>query len=316
MFASLQRRLGRKATSDRKAPARVRYALLGTDNALRTFAKSYPDHVRVEFSRGTALAEIGTETGLFTAPKPVEVIESRRIILWEYIEGLCELRDFLVSRANLTKDEFPARLFFNIGKGLAAIHRGLLRLPGRGEFNPLEPVTCGNTSLDRHVASEMSRCPRANLHWDFSCGNIFIRENDDYRFVVIDPAPNLYISQGPGPNVRCPVYVDIGQFLFSLYCHPLFSRQIASTVNTYADRFMSGYSEFCGAAVDRAVAFASAASIAYRYQQFLDSRGPRVSLADRMDDRFRRRSREVLIAKAIAALDQPNDSAVSKLHNC
>ena len=315
MIRRLGSRLGWTASGVRKAPPPFRYGVLENISGERTFAKTYPAHAREEFLRGRVLFETGQRTGLFRAPQPLELFETRNIIMWEYLDDLVESRDYVLeqTRRSPSKQHECADLFFSSGRALAAIHEGLLEVPHTGEFSPIPEIHSGNDSLDQHVASELRKCPRRPLHWDFCCGNLFVTRDTSTNtttLVILDAMPNHYVLQKSGPNVVSPIYVDIAQMIFSLCCHPGFSRALGGAADGYVAQFLAGYSRQAGRHLDHATAFACAEEITRIYQGFRDGGATRFSLGLTLDRRFRMAAGRRLHQAALQSLqsDGPVDT--------
>jgi hypothetical protein len=307
MLSSIIRSLGLTASGARQAPRPFRYAVLEHTSGQRTFAKTYPAHTREEFQRGRIIADVGKLTGLFRAPEPLHMFEDRCVILWEYIEGLSEMRAYVLERTGHgPQGRKECRDFFlSSGRALAAIHDGLSPTSTHVEASPIPEVRSGSDILDRHAASELSKCPRRPLHWDYSCGNLFVgpQGSGTPGLVILDAMPNHYVLQKLGPNVVCPIYVDIAQMIFSVYCHPRFSRAIQSDRERYVSHFLSGYSAQSQVPLDYATAFACAAEISQMYEQFRRRRETgRFSVGAVLDRRF-----------MVAAGRRLNDLAVKSL---
>jgi hypothetical protein len=308
MLRSLIRRLSWTATGVRQAPRPFRYAVLEHISGRRTFAKTYPDHTRLEFLRGQAICEAAARTGLFQAPKPLELIESQNIIIWEYLPGLVEARDYILADGRRTPEGKRERseFLFTTGRGLAALHEGLMQIPCKGEFSPLPEVKTGNSALDRHVAAELSGCTRRPLHWDYCCGNVFVSKSGNGSvptLVILDAMPNHYVLQKSGPDVLCPIYVDIAQMIFSICCHPRFSRAIQGESDDYVAQFLAGYSKESGVALDLATAYACTAELTRVFQRFIDRGNTEgFSISSWRDRRFRAAAEQRLQDSAIKAL--------------
>src|SRR5688500_14908213 len=139
MLKSILKRFKRPGHGGRSAPRPFRYAILEHASGARTFVKTYPNHARLEFTRGQALHDAAVRSGSFVAPRPLELVESQHIIIWEHLEGLTELREFLVEdiRRFPDRSQSRARLFFEAGRALAILHQSLLPTASQEEFNPL-----------------------------------------------------------------------------------------------------------------------------------------------------------------------------------
>ena len=308
-FRSIARRIRRTSFGDRKAPRPFRYAVLEYPSGLggRMFVKTYSQGARIEFLRGQATFDTGKRSGLFLAPTPLELIESRGIIIWEYLEGLTELRQYIINhiREHPRSQEVRRRFFFGIGRVLAALHEGFPQIDSHGEFCPIRQVNTGNEKLDHHVAEELSKCPRRPLHWDFSCGNLFLMTQGGMTpptLVVLDTVPNHYILPLAATDIACPIYIDIAQMIFSLCCHPEFSPYIRREVDLYVDQFLMGYSSQAGFKPDRATAWACAAEVGRIYEDSRVRHDTASSLLGWVDSRFRMASVRQLAATAIRAL--------------
>jgi hypothetical protein len=304
LIGLLTRRTG---SGGRKAPRAFRYAVLEHASGRRTFVKTYPKHVKFEFLRGRAIRETAARTKIFRAPQPLELIESENIIIWEHLDSLSELREFLMEhvRRHPGLGMERTRLIFESGRALAALHDGLLEVGTHGESSPIGRVSTGDDELDRHIAGQLASCPRRPLHWDFCCGNLFVTQEKagtPAELVILDAMPNHYVLQKDGPDVLCPIYVDIGQMIFSLYCHPLFSRAISGETDIYANQFLDGYSKQAGIKMDRATAFGCAAEINRLYRTFREKRTGRLSFSERLDRQFWAKSSDRLMELARCGL--------------
>jgi hypothetical protein len=201
--------------------------------------------------------------------------------------------------------------FFTSGRVLAALHEGLAKVPTRGEFFPIKQVHTGHEKLDRHVAGVIAACPRRPLHWDYCCGNLFVMvEGDSPTLVVLDAMPNHYVLQEAGPDVVCPVYVDIAQMIFSIYCHPRFTRSILQSADGFVDRFLEGYAHESKQEVDRATALACAVELTSMCQTHQEKQSGDHA-ANLRDRQFREARTSLLKAAAVKALPEEEESAAS-----
>src|SRR5207244_2174594 len=130
MLKRIIRRFKLSSGGARTEPKPFRYAILEHISGRRTFVKTYPANVKTEFLRAKALHEVGESSGLFRAPQPLHLIEAENIIIWEHLEGLTELRDYLVADlgAHPGRAQQRQRLFSQAGRILSAIHEGFQRM--------------------------------------------------------------------------------------------------------------------------------------------------------------------------------------------
>lgn len=306
MLAGFIRLFGGNESKLRRAPQPFRYAVIENLSGHRIFVKSYPNNTKAEFLRGEALYDAARSTKLFIAPRPLSLIEDQKIILWEYLEGLIEVREYLTGHLRADPaDVGNRRLFFNkIGQVLAAVHEGLTGAISCEKWSPIIPRS-GEGVLDRYVEQQLLASPHRPLHWDYACGNLFVKGGGSAgaEIVVLDAMANHYVLQQRGPGVESPVYVDIGQFIFSIYGHPVFSEAISSEADIYVSAFLEGYRAGSGIELDRAVAFACAGEIARLYQVYRRKKSSNLaSRSERRDLEFRSRAERRLFNVAMENL--------------
>ena len=308
---SLLLRLRRRKMTARPAPPVTRYAVLMPPGRTRIFAKVYTQDAENEFERGRVLFEAAQRTNHFFAPRPLTLVRAHQLIVWEYQDDLVESRDYLVAslRSSMPKGE-RLRLFLSAGKALATIHSALGSLPNRGSYYPIRSVRAPSAELNRHVMNTLATTPLVSPHWDFACGNLFLRAHahNDPSLWVMDPMPNFYMmpeyfgATDFGSNVMSSPYVDAAQLLYSVRAHPRFSGWVADEHDGFLDAFLRGYREAGGLALDDAVVLACAAEITLMYQDLLDRSSSRRALSDRLDRRARLWSAQRLFADATARL--------------
>lgn len=312
-WATVLGRLRRRKTVTRTTPSPARYAvLLPPESRQRVFAKVYTQNAPLEFARGQALFDAAQRTGHFLAPRPLALVESHQLILWEYQDGLVESRDFLISSVRGSSSDAPARrtFFSRVGRALAGIHTALGALDSFGPYQPFTTVRSPFPELNRRVAAVLAETPVVAPHWDFACGNLFVHAGGpaESPVWVLDPMPNFYImpeyfkDPGFGSNRLSSPYVDAAQLIFSLRSHPRFSGWVTKEQDGYVDAFLSGYREAGGAPLDRAVALACAGELTLMYQDLLDRSGRNNSLSSWLDRRFRLWSANQLFRDAAARL--------------
>lgn len=273
----------------RSSPRAFRYAVLEHASKRRTFVKAYPQNAKLEFLRGEAIHRNAESTGLFLAPRPLILVESEEIIIWEHLDGLVELRDYLANQIKHKKHDTNRRekLFQTIGRTLAALHQAFSSLPRTDRFSPIRELSTGDPALDCHVREQLKSCAHRPLHWDFACGNLFVSiQNEEPKIVVLDAMPNHYVLQEDGPLVVCPIYIDVAQMLFSICCHPIFSRAIRKEKDLYVQSFFTGYEAESRSPLDRPTAFSCSVEVTRLYQKLLDSY-PDQSWGGSLDRNFR-----------------------------
>src|SRR5690606_40005205 len=120
-----------------------------------------------------------------------------------------------------------ASLFRSAGRAMAGTHDALGKLPSRGEYRPIRSVRSPSSSVRARVEEALASTPLVMLHWDYACGNLFVRDDAVW---VLDPMPNFYMMpeyfavEGFTSDLRGSPYVDAAQFVFSFRAHPRFSR--------------------------------------------------------------------------------------------
>ena len=271
LLRSLARLAGAGPGLRRAAPSAVRSAVLQYGRA--RFVKSYRAHVAVEFDRGRAIHRAAVASQSFRAPEPLALLEEHDLIVWEHLEGLVELREHLVHDVAKRPDGRGERAahFERAGRALAIVHEALDADPKAAEHWPFRSVDSGDARVDAATSEHLARSPLRPLHWDFVCGNLFL--SGEGTMVVLDATPNWYLAPpDDDTRVRCPVYVDAGTLVFSLWCHPGFSPGVAAEVDAYLDAFLAGYRAHGGVVLDRATTLACGARVAHAYQDFVDAR--------------------------------------------
>lgn len=319
MLRSLRKltdRLGRAGGQARVAPRAGRYAVLSPPFSTRSvFVKIYRHSARLEFDRGQALHEAGRRTGVFGAPRPLELVESQQLIVWEFNAGLVELRQhFSAAVTRGTSPQGRVELFVHIGQALAVVHASLSAMPTRGAYDPIRSVRSPNERLNRHVLDALAAGPAVVPHWDFACGNLFVREATAApALVVLDPMPNSYIMpeyfSEPefGSNLTSSPYVDAAQLIFSGSGHPRFAEWFAPEQEACLAAFLRGYREGGGAPLEPSVVWACAGELTARYQDHVDRQGASNGGAAKRDRRFRQRAADELFGLAARELarDEP-----------
>ena len=302
LLRSLARLAGRHRTLPRQAPAAVRAAVLRYGRP--RFVKSYRAQVAQEYERGRAIHRAAVRSGAFRAPEPLALLADHDLIVWEWLDGLVELRDHLMCDV----EERPGRLqercslFERAGRALAGIHEELAGLGSVAEHWPITGVGSGDAALDAAVEEHLRRAPLRPLHWDFVCGNLFvIGGGETPGLVVLDASPNWYLYPPDDVQVACPVYVDAAVLAFSVWCHPRFSPRVAHEAEAYLDAFTIGYRDVSGFHLDRASVLACGARVADYYQAFDDRRGD-AGAAYRQERAFRMQAAEKLRRLARASM--------------
>lgn len=298
-----RRLMGGPALPERTAPAPVRSALI--EYGRRTFVKSYRQEVALEFRRGLAMYEASLRSGCYRAARPLLLIESHDLILWESVDDLEELRTYLARDIQRRPGDPSSRvkLFEQSGRSLAAIHESFRALGSAREYRALSVPETGDVRLDRHVADRLRESVLRPLHWDFVCGNLFVigGKTAAPTLVILDASPNWYLFPPDGLDVASPIYVDGATLAFSLLCHPRFSAVVKGEADSYLDAFVSGYRQEAGFAFDRPTMSVAAAEVCRIYQDFIE--GHEVpSRTGRREARFRAEARRRLLASAAAGL--------------
>ncbi len=266
------------------------YADLDNGYGMRVFVKAYPTHVKKEFRRGQDIYETSIQSGAFRAPRPIALVESHNIIIWEYLEDLIPIRKYLV-RHLLREPNQSTRVLHDCGCLLGLVHRRWAPT-GNGDYSRFLPeIHSPSLALNRHVQSTLQESCCQWVHGDFGCANLFVQEHPEKRpsVTVIDACLNRFVFGDDRPDLVAPSYVDVSHFVFSLQNRSGFNNHARKRVPTWIEDFLGGYEETTGQQLDRATVFACAAEMLQGYQECANKNAGRRTFQARMDQRFRLR---------------------------
>jgi len=280
------------------------FSILDDGCGRRFFVKAYEHDVEEEFARGIALHAAALQTGAFRAPQPLSLLSSHGLIIWECLEGIVNIRDYLLRHYRRTPHDTDSRqaLLRAFGLALAEIHRALPPVqdgkPARLHF---DRVALPNR-LEDYLRSCLLMDTATVPHGDFSCPNLFVSgEGSRAVPVVIDPTPNRYVFHKEQLGRPCSPCVDCGQLFYSLRCHRVLHGWLKEEIDTYLDFFLAGYGTSSTSRPEPAAVMACAAKIALLYQADADARGQNYSIADWLTRRFRLSSASQLVEAAECA---------------
>ena len=139
------------------------------------FIKTYPADVDAEFEKAVCLHRLSLDSELFVAPKPMKLDAERNEVTYEYSVPESESIREIFIRALRRRSEFnsAARVFFEIGRLLAVLHRHLSMSTASDwavEFQKVNGV-----SVD--ICIDPS-APMVYLHGDFGFSNLYLLKSD------------------------------------------------------------------------------------------------------------------------------------------
>lgn len=284
------------------------FAILDNGANHRLFVKSYRKDVEAEYTKAQQFYAISLKSKCFMTPRPLYMVPEHRLIIWEYVPGLVNLRAFLLNSKGLKAVEAKpyAKVLRACGKALAVIHSCL-------EFDvPRCPQRLSIQYIDRwpnvhqHVTTVLQHSPMRHLHGDFSCANIFLLSTPDYgnpQVVIVDVSPNRFMYDGAPVNVFGEIYLDLALFIASLNSKPSFYFRLRWDIQLFAREFLRGYEEIAQFAFDRATVFACAAEILQKYGKYQKNRVGSHSLGNWWQWRYRKWRATRLLMTALTEME-------------
>lgn len=288
-------------------PREVRhFAAIDNGCGMRVFVKAYAAHVKEEYRRGQEIYETSVASGTFRAPRPISLVESHNVIVWEYLDNLTPLREYLVRCLSAGPDGETTctRMLHECGSLLAAIHRTWAPT-GKGDYTRFAPeIHSPSEPLNRHVQSTLQESCCQWVHGDFGCANVFVQGTPGTppAITVVDACLNRFAFDGDRPDIVAPAYVDVSHFISSLYNRRHFNSRVRKRISLWTEEFLVGYEETSGQRLDRATVFACAAGTLQRYQEYTDRRIERPTRDESGDRRFRLQSSKRIFAAALQYL--------------
>jgi tRNA A-37 threonylcarbamoyl transferase component Bud32 len=307
-----------------KRPVVVPFAVLDCGAGRKFFVKAYSSHVRLGYEKGRAVYEAAQRSDLFRSPRPLELVESCGLIVWEYIESTISFRDYLVRLLTARADNklLRLKLMRRVGETIATVHEALATVGSNREFWPIREIQSNTEAVNRYTTEQLHSTALKPVHGDFSAVNLFCIENGDAdgTLVVLDFTPNEYLFAKVSPDVKCSLYIDCAQFYYSLRCNRSFYAFVKDEVDDYLTEILKGYERVSGIPLDRSTVLACSAEIAKRHQFYLDKTKAPWSVAVVawiamnmpaviryvLDRNFRLRSARKLFIAAEAALEVPD----------
>jgi hypothetical protein len=292
------------AYRSRPQPQPSRYAIIERTLPGRVFIKAATPNSKSEYVRGQLAYQAGVRTGLFQAPKPLALLEEERLIIWEHLENLAGLRNYLIRhiQRHPQAKEFRFRLMYRIGEVLAALHGAFSQLDATIETRPIAEFHSPSLQFNQRAIGILRQSPLRAPHGDFGCSNLFVLEKPgaDVLLVVLDPVPNHYLFPAIPTEFLCSVYIDAAQWFHSLRFHRTTYSWIKEEAADYLDHFISGYLAAGGARLDQPTLLACTAEVALLYQASSDKARAPFAFGEWCDRRFRLESVPHLFAEAVA----------------
>jgi hypothetical protein len=277
------------------------WAVLDDGGGRRLFTKAYRNDVMLEYEKAQRIYTASLKSRHFLAPRPLCVVEDYSLIVWEYLPGLVNLRQFLLETrhpANIARG-LHQTVLQSCGHALATIH---LCLDPKHDVEQHLPDTTFETrfpDLSLHVKEVLKRAPVRPLHGDFGCANICVscKEGEVPRVVVFDPSPNAFQYRQAQSSLTGSIYFDLSLLIASLNSNPTFYFRYSKDTLFLAEEFLHGYEQEASCAVDKCTALACAADVLFRYSAYQEKQIARGRLGALWLRKFRSwRARQLLRA--------------------
>jgi hypothetical protein len=159
-----------------KSPQIGEHVIIDNGSGCCSFVKSYRDNVQMEYIRAKRIHEQARTSGVFISHQPIACVESKNLMVWEYMPHLVGLRDFLLGerRRCFKSTTHLVWVLRNTGRALAIIHRSLNTNEAVNQEPLIPKIQSPFESFYEHARKVLRQSGCTNIHGDFGCANLFV----------------------------------------------------------------------------------------------------------------------------------------------